>query len=152
MILYEHTRISDGSYYSIVRLGRSKSCNSDSRAMSDTTYSTDRISSVLTACIQPESGSSDNRRSPENARINRITVGSIRSDLIVVSSRISNPADRIRSPLNPLGSFLVPVRVNNGNYFDYYNDEDHYNVMAMRSDYYPILMVVRFVLHYCFHH
>ena len=85
---------------------RPKPCHSDNRTMSDTAYSTDRISSVLMACIRSESGSSDNRTSPENVRIHRITVGSIRSDLVVVCSRISNPSDRIRSPLHLLGYLL----------------------------------------------
>ncbi len=66
------------------------------RFMSDTTVSISRNRPFRRKEIRWESSESDDRRPTKNTLNNRKMTKNIRSDLVVVSSRIFIPSDRIR--------------------------------------------------------
>ncbi len=72
--------------------------------MSDTTVSVSRNRPFLTKEIRSESSESDDRRPTKNTLNNRKMTENIRSDLVVVNSRIFIPSDKSRPGEIDLGN------------------------------------------------
>ncbi len=83
------------------------------RIISNTTVSVCRIPSFLTEEIRSESSESDDGKWTENSRNNRKLTESIRSDLIVGSSRILIRSDRIRPSYIHLGAWSWSIQPKN---------------------------------------
>jgi hypothetical protein len=77
------------------------------RFLSDTAISISRSRRCLTKEIRSQFSESDDRRVTKNTLNSRKMTESIRSDLVVVSSRISIPSDRIRLCEIHLGNYTV---------------------------------------------